>query len=36
MPPENGQYLVAAYIVAGIIYIAYSVSLFVRASRQRR
>ena len=36
MPPDNGQYMVAAYIVAGLIYLAYSVSLFLRASRARK
>jgi hypothetical protein len=36
MPPDNGQYMVAAYVVAGLIYIAYTVSLFLRARRARR
>ena len=32
--PENGQYLVAAYAVAAIIYLGYTLSLFGRASRK--
>jgi hypothetical protein len=35
MPPDNGQYLTAAYIVAGVIYAAYTVSLLVRAGRAK-
>jgi len=31
MPPDNGQYLVAGYVVAGVIYLSYVVSLIVRA-----
>jgi hypothetical protein len=31
MPPDNGQYMVAAYVVAGVIYLSYVVSLIVRA-----
>jgi hypothetical protein len=34
MPPDNGQYLTAAYIVAGVIYLAYAVRLILRARRQ--
>ena len=33
MPPDNGQYLIAAYIVAGGIYLGYAVSLILRASK---
>ena len=33
--PDNGQYLTAAYIVAGLIYLCYTVSLLVRAARAR-
>jgi hypothetical protein len=33
--PDNGQYLTAAYIVAGLIYVVYTVSLLVRAARAR-
>jgi hypothetical protein len=36
MPPDNGQYLIAAYIVAGVIYLAYSVSLLLRGFRAKR
>jgi hypothetical protein len=36
MPPDNGQYLVAAYVVAGTIYLSYVISLIVRARRVRR
>ena len=31
--PDNGQYLTAAYLVAGLIYLAYTVSLLVRAGK---
>ena len=31
--PQNGGFLVAAYVVAAGIYLAYSVSLFARAGR---
>lgn len=31
MPPDNSQYLVAAYIIAGCVYLAYTCSLFLRA-----
>lgn len=34
MPPDNGQYLIAAYIVAGVIYLAYAVRLILRARRR--
>lgn len=33
MPPENGQFLTAAYVVAGVIYLGYVVSLVVRAGK---
>jgi hypothetical protein len=33
---ENGRFLAAAYIVASCIYLGYTVSLFVRAARERR
>jgi hypothetical protein len=36
MPPDNGQYMVAAYIVAGVIYLAYAVSLVLRARNVRK
>ncbi len=31
MPPDNGQYLVAAYIVAGLVYTGYTLWLVRRA-----
>ena len=34
--PDNGQYMVAAYIVAGVIYLVYALSLFIRARRELR
>ena len=34
--PSNGQYMVAAYVVAGVIYLVYALSLFVRARRELR
>ncbi len=40
MPPQNGGYMVAAYIAAGVIYAGYAVSIWWRARsvtrRQRR
>jgi hypothetical protein len=35
MPPDNSQYLTAAYIVAGVIYLAYAVALVVQAREAR-
>ena len=34
--PDNGGYAVAGYIVATIIYLTYTISLFVRARRAER
>lgn len=34
--PQNGGFLVAAYVVAAVIYLAYAASLFVRAGRAMR
>ena len=37
MPPEipdNGDYMVAAYVVAGGIYLIYALSLWIRARRE--
>jgi len=34
--PQNGGFLTAAYTVAAVIYLAYAVSLWVRASRAMR
>jgi hypothetical protein len=36
MPPDNGQYLVAAYVVAGTIYLSYAISLIVQARRLKK
>jgi len=36
MPPDNGPYMVAAYVVAGLIYTGYVVSLVLRARQVRR
>jgi hypothetical protein len=34
--PQNGGYMVAAYIVASVIYLTYAVSLWLRARRAIR
>jgi len=34
MPPDNGSYMIAAYIVVGVIYLGYAISLAVRAGRE--
>lgn len=34
-PPRNGGYMVAGYIVAAVIYLAYFVSLIFRVRRIR-
>jgi len=31
--PQNGGFLAAAYIVAGVIYLTYATTLFLRARR---
>jgi hypothetical protein len=36
MPPHNGGYMVAAYIVAGTVYLVYAWSLLLRARNERR
>ena len=33
MPPENGGYMVAAYVVTAVILVGYSVSLWRRARK---
>ena len=33
MPPDNGSFLTAAYVVASVIYLGYVVSLVVRAGK---
>ena len=32
--PVNGQYMEAAYVVAGTIYLLYTLTLWIRASRE--
>jgi hypothetical protein len=34
--PQNGGYMVAAYVVAGSFYLIYTISLFRRAARAGR
>ena len=34
--PQNGGYMEAAYIVAAVIYLTYSVTLWLRAKRAMR
>lgn len=34
--PQNGGYMVAAYVVTGGIYLIYSLSLWIRARRASR
>ena len=34
--PSNGQYLTAAYIIAGCVYVGYTLSLLIRAARSSR
>ena len=33
MPPENTGYMIAAYVVAGVVYLGYAWSLWGRAGR---
>jgi hypothetical protein len=35
MPPDNGQFLTAAYVVAAVIYLGYAASLVARALKAR-
>ena len=36
MPPDNGAFMVAAYIATGVIVLGYVVSLFARLREERR
>ena len=36
MPPDNGGFMVAAYVLTGVIVLAYALSLFIRLKRARR
>ena len=35
-PPTNGGYMIAAYVVAAVIYLGYAVRLMLRAARALR
>lgn len=35
MPPDNGAFMVAAYVVTVVIVFGYAVSLFLRTRRHR-
>ena len=35
-PPENGDYMIAAYCIVGAIFILYTLSLYLRARRSLR
>jgi hypothetical protein len=34
--PQNGGYMIAAYVCAGVIYLGYSLTLWLRARRAVR
>jgi hypothetical protein len=34
--PDNGGYMVAAYVVAAVVIVVYAVSLYVRLQKQKR
>ena len=34
--PQNGSYMIAAYILVGVILVGYTVSLYLRARRSLR
>ncbi len=36
MPPDNGGYMVAAYIITAVVALGYAVSLFVRIRAAKR
>lgn len=36
MPPDNGAFMVAAYVVAAVIVVGYAVSLALRIHEERR
>ncbi len=35
MPPDNGGYMVAAYVIAAVIIVVYAVSLTIRVRKLR-
>lgn len=36
MPPDNGAFMVAAYVVAAVLVVGYAVSLALRIRSERR
>jgi hypothetical protein len=36
MPPDNGAFMVAAYVVAAVIVVGYAISLALRIGEERR
>jgi hypothetical protein len=36
MPPDNGTYMVIGYLVVGVIYLGYALSLILRAREERK
>jgi hypothetical protein len=36
MPPDNGAFMTAAYVVVAVILLSYTTSLLVRIRQQRR
>ncbi len=36
IPPSNGYYMIAGYTVVGVIYVAYTISLFLRGRAEQR
>lgn len=36
MPPDNGAFMVAAYVVVAVVLVGYTVSLLLRIRDQRR
>lgn len=34
-PPDNGAYMIAAYVVAAVIVLTYSISLYLRVRKYR-
>lgn len=36
MPPENSGYAIAAYLIVAVVYLGYTISLWVRAKRVGR
>ena len=36
MPPDNGGYMIAAYVVTAVVVLVYAVTLFLRVRRASR